>query len=230
MSKKSTRDAKHAALVREYRKLAKRADQRLVRLERYAKEPKYKNILKFAYAKAMRDIRSWSGENATRFNTKPPSNLQSLQGKINDIKSFLSAASSSIKPTKDNAIYRDIGGVKTLVGGGIDLTYQKRAQTLNARYGTNVTWENVGELFESGLYKKLASKYAASKTAVRIIGQLQANEKQIKSAIKHHKPVSVHVDFTDESGQQHSDQILEEQVNKTLRYYKKDITSLYKSL
>ena len=226
MSRRKARNAKYAAAVKEYRKLAKRADQRLVRLERYATQPKYANITQFAYAKAMRDIRSWSGDNAKRFNTKPPKNLNSLMAKINDIKSFLQSASSSIKPTKDNAIYNDKG---QLVGGGIDLTYQKRAQTLNSLYGTNVSWENIGELFESTLYRKLAKKYE-SKTAVRIIGQLQGSERRIKSAIKHHKPVSVHVSFTNDEGKKRPDKILEEQVNKTLRYYKKDISSLYDSI
>lgn len=226
MSRRRSRSKRYNALVKEYRKLAKRADQRLVRLERYAREPKYSNIKQFAYAKAMRDIRSWSGDNATRFNTKPPAKINSLQAKIADIKSFLQSASSSIKPTKDNAVYNDKG---QLVGGGIDLTYQKRAQTLNARYGTDVTWENVGEIFESKLYRKLSDKYS-SKTAVRIIGQLQANDKDVEKALKAHKPISVHVDFTNDKGQKKPDKILEEQVNKTLRYYKKDISSLYKSL
>lgn len=226
MSIRKARKQRYAALVKEYRKLAKRADQRLVRLERYAQQPKYSNVTQFAYKKAMRDIRSWSGENATRFNTKPPSHISKLQAKINDIKAFLGSASSSIRPTQDNAVRNDRGEI---VGGGIDLTYQKRADTLNQRYGTDVTWENVGELFESTLYRKISKKYD-SKTAVRVIGQLQKNDADIKTAIKKHKPISINVDFTNASGEKKPDKILEEQVNKTLRYYKKDISSLYKSL
>ena len=217
MGKKAQRNAKYAALVKEYRKLAKRADQRLVRLEKYSQQDKYSNILQYAYARAQRDIRSWSGENATRFNTKPPSNINSLQGKINDIKTFLQSASSSIKPTQDNAVYNDKGQI---IGGGIDLTYQKRADTLNQKYGTDVTWENVGSIFESTLYKKLSKKYS-SKTAVRIIGKLQGNEKRVVKSFKKHEPVNVRI-----SGEGP----LEEAVNKTLRYYKKDISSLYGAL
>lgn len=219
MSRRKSRSAKYAALVKEYRKLAKRADQRLVRLERYAEQPKYSNITQFAYKKAMRDIRSWSGENATRFNTKPPSHISKLQAKIADINAFLRSASSSLKPTKDNAIYRD--GV--LVGGGIDLTYQKRADTLNQRYGTNVTWENVGSIFESQLYRKLIKKYGsqASKSIVRDIGKLQQNEKEIKAALNKKQPIKL--SFKGEGP-------LEDEVNHILRYYKKDIKSLYKSL
>lgn len=217
MSRRKARNAKYAAAVAEYRKLAKRADQRLVRLERYSQQEKYANVTQYAYAKAMRDIRSWSGKDATRFNTKPPKNLNSLMAKINDIKGFLQSASSTIKPTADNAVYNEKGQI---VGGGIDLTYQKRADTLNQRFGTNVTWENVGSIFESTLYRKLAKKYE-SKTAVRIIGKLQGDDKKIQKAINDKKSYNVRIK---------GEKPLEEAVNKTLRYYKKDITSLYKSL
>lgn len=217
MSRRKARNAKYAAAVAEYRKLAKRADQRLVRLERYSQQEKYANITQYAYAKAMRDIRSWSGKDATRFNTKPPKNLNSLMAKINDIKGFLQSASSTIKPTADNAVYNEKGQI---VGGGIDLTYQKRADTLNQRFGTNVTWENVGSIFESTLYRKLAKKYE-SKTAVRIIGKLQGDDKKIQQAINDRRSYNVRIK---------GEKPLEEAVNKTLRYYKKDISSLYQSL
>lgn len=218
MSRRKARAAKYAAAVAEYRKLAKRADQRLVRLERYSKQEKYQHVTEYAYARAMRDIRSWSGKDATRFNTKPPKRLDSLMAKINDIKGFLQSASSTIKPTADNAIRNERGEI---VGGGIDLTYQKRADTLNSRYGTNVSWENVGSIFESSLYRKLSNKYKSSKTAVRIIGKLQASDKDIKNAISDKKSFNVRIK---------GEKPLEEAVNKTLRYYKKDISSLYKSL
>ena len=217
MARRSERNQKYAALVKEYRTLAKRADQRLVRLEKYAQQEKYANIKQYAYAKAQRDIRSWSGEKATRFNTKPPSSINSLQAKINDIKNFLQSATSSIKPTADNVVRNEKGQI---IGGGIDLTYQKRADTLNQKYGTDVTWENVGSIFESTLYKKLSKKYS-SKTAVRVIGKLQGNEKKVVKSFKKHEPVNIRI-----SGELP----LEEAVNKTLRYYKKDISSLYGAL
>ena len=217
MSKRSQRNAKYASLVKEYRKLAKRADQRLVRLERYSQREKYANITQYAYAKAMRDIKSWSGAQAKRFNTSPPKNINSLMGKINDIKKFLQSASSSIKPTQDNAVRDSLGRI---IGGGIDLTYQKRADTLNRKYGTNVTWENVGSIFDSTLYRKLSKKYS-SKTAVRIIGTLQKNEGQVVKAFDNRKAFNVKIA---------GEGPLQDAVNKTLRYYKKDISSLYGAL
>ena len=211
---------KYQAALKDYRKLAKRADQRLLRLERYAAREGYENIKEYAYARAMRDIRTWSGENAKRFNTKPPSNYWDLMGKINDIKYFLRSASSSIKPTTDNAVYNEQG---ELVGGGIDLTYEKRAATLNKRYGTDVSWENIGALFESQLYRKMINKYGvqASKSIVRAIGKIQADDSRIKKALEEKKPIKLH--FENEAP-------LEDKVNHILRYYKKDVSSLYEKL
>lgn len=218
---KAPNTKKYRAALKEYRKLAKRADQRLLRIERYAQRPEYENITQYAYARAMRDIRAWSGENAKRFNTTPPTKTQSLLAKINDIKYFLQAATSSIKPTQDNAVYREVNGVKTLVGGGVDLTYAKRAATLNKEYGTDVTWENVGWMFESALYRNLAKSVGDSKTAVRIIGQIQKNEKKILNAYKKGETYNVRI-----KGQKP----LEEEVNAALAKYETSVKSLYKLL
>lgn len=83
-------------LVKEYRKLAKRADQRLVRLEGQRHHKKYKNILEFAYKTAIKDIRSWSGKKAKRFNTEPPKQVEDLVAKIADIKKFLNSPTSRV--------------------------------------------------------------------------------------------------------------------------------------
>ena len=203
---------KYQQLLKEYKKLAKRADQRLVRIEKYARDkPKYANIKQYAYARAIRDIRAWSGDKANRFNTKAPLSTQGLMAKIRDIEYFLHSASSTIKPTYRNG---------KLESAGIESVYGKRADTLNTKYGTNVSWENIGQLFESQLYRKMAAKYS-SKTAVKIIASLQKNDEDILKALKDKKAFNVRIS---------KDKPLEEKINKTLRYYKKDISSLYDSL
>lgn len=211
----------YQSAIKEYRKLAKRADQRLLRLERYSNKPEYENIKQYAYARAMRDIKTWSGPQAKRFNTKPPSGYSDLMGKINDIKWFLQAATSSIKPTKDNAVYDYVDGQKVLVGGGVDLTYQKRAASLNERYGTNLSWENVGWMFESALYRKLYKKFNDSKTAVRVIGHLQKHEEEILDAYNKGNTYNIKIK---------GEKPLEEDVNYALSHYGKSIKSLYKLL
>lgn len=137
-----------------YRRLAKVADQRLVRLERLSSEEGFKTATKWAYARAQKDIEKYSGSGTTRFNTKPPENEAQLKAKINDIRAFISAPSST----------------KT----GIVNTYKKKADTVNQRYGTDFTWEDLAKFFGSGMNKKLDKDASAgSDTILRAIGKIQ---------------------------------------------------------
>lgn len=191
---------KRTALEKEYRKLAKRADQRLVRLEQLAKSPEYSGVLNFAYRKAQRDIRAWSGESASRFNTKPPSNTNQLKAKIADIKRFLESASSTIGKTKETK--------------GIKEIYQDRADTINERYGTDFNWRDLARLFESNLYKKIKSKDDYdSKTEMQTIANISANFDEVKQAIK--KDREVNIDTLDD--------IENFAINEMINQYGKDI-------
>lgn len=88
----------YADLLKEYRKLAKRADQRLVRLEGERHHKKYRDILEFSYKTAIKDIRSWTGnKKAKRFNTEPPKDIEDLVAKISDIQKFLNSPTSSVQ-------------------------------------------------------------------------------------------------------------------------------------
>lgn len=219
MSKQKQKTEKYNQLLKEYRKLSKRADQRLVRIEQHAEAGDiYSGMINYAYRRAMVDIRKWSGENARRFNVKPPESTVSLKAKIRDIKQFLEAPSSTVKPTKDNIIYDLEGNVS---GGGVKLTYDKRAKTLNERYGQYLdspfTWENIQEFFESSLWKKMDKRFADSKTTIRAIGMIKKNKHQIAKEIASHKPSHINVD----------DAIVDKRVNHILRYYKKDINKLF---
>lgn len=169
---------KRTALEKEYRKLAKRADQRLVRLKRLSEQPGYKGVLNYAYKVAQRDIRSWSGENATRFNTKPPSNTNQLKAKIADIKKFLESASSTWGRTKETK--------------GIKQIYEDRTRTINEKYGTDFTWQELAKLFESGLWKKIKSKDDyGSDTDFTTIADIKKNFKEVKEAVKHDREINI---------------------------------------
>lgn len=163
----------HDELVKEYRKLAKRADQRLVRLEAYQHQKGYRTATKWAYAKAMKDIKKFDGENAKRFNTKPPASKTMLIAKIQDIKSFLESPSSTMK--------------------GIKSVYKKKADTVNKKYGTKFTWEDLANYYMSGEAEKLNEQYG-SKTALRAIAVIQKTGKKevekIKELSDKHKKVS----------------------------------------
>lgn len=144
-----------------YRRLAKAADQRLVRLERLAENPLYQNIKKFAYEEALEDIHKWNGVTASRFNTVPPER-DKLYDKIEDIKSFLTKQTSNV--------------------GGINLMYKRMANTFNAKYGTNFTYQQIMKYFDSQQNEKW-NKLFGSKTALTVIGEIQKSAKKIKREV-----------------------------------------------
>lgn len=165
-----------------YRRVAKTADQRLVRLEKLSGEKNFKNVKRYAYKKATIEAMQWGANpDKPRFNIKPPVNPKSkgttladhlnrssTRAKINDILNFLE------KPTSTKQ-------------GIIDI-YQKRADTLNKNEavraaGLKFTWQDVGDFFESKLYKKL-DKGFGSETRIKAIGKIKQNEVEILKAFK----------------------------------------------
>lgn len=156
--------------IQYYRRLAKVADQRLVRLEELSNKEGYENVLKYAYAAAVDDIAHYGGANKKtfRFNRKPPQDKTLFHEKIMDMKRFLSTPTS--------------------LKGGIDDTYSTRAKTINERYGTNFTWEDLADLFQSGDADKLFKAYG-SKTVMQAIGVLQYTEDQVTGNISNNQNV-----------------------------------------
>lgn len=160
-----------------YKRLAKTADQRLVRLESYEHDKYFKPATQWAYAKAQKDIQKWQNkgpeDKRLRFNTAPPKGEEQLLAKINDIKSFLQSPTS----TKQ----------------GIINVYKKRADTLNRKYGTQFTWQSLAKYYESGQAEAWDAKFG-SKTALKTIAQLQKQDKKIKEAIKKAEAKDIRVD------------------------------------
>lgn len=147
-----------------YRRLAKTADQRLVRLEKLKSEPHFENVDKYAYARAMRDIEVWGG--GRRFNTKPPEDRRQFNEKISDMLRFLQSPTS----TK----------------GGIKEVYQKRVDTLNKKYNLNMTWQQFADITESKELDAFMGGYA-SDTVFRAIGKVQRNRGEIQKALDKQK-------------------------------------------
>lgn len=139
----------------EYKQEAKKADQRLVRLEALSHEKHFEGVLEYAYKGAIRDIKSWGGDR--RFNTAPPVKLTELQAKISDIKKFLYE-----KPTSTKS--------------GVVAIYKKRADTINKRYakefGVEFTWEDIANYYEDKKSQREAIKLS-SKTEVRALAVLK---------------------------------------------------------
>jgi hypothetical protein len=181
---------KYMEALKQYRQLAKKADQRLVRLEKLAQEENFKGVKQFAYARAQRDIRAWSGENARRFNTSPPRTLQSLKAKIADIQNFLDSKTST---RRDIITY-----------------YEKRNKTVQDRYGITGSWQQMANYYRRGINKRFDAKYG-SKTALRAIGMIQQNKKQIQEDMRKKKHVDLQLD----------DDVLNDAVEDMLQYHRK---------
>lgn len=139
-------------LIQEYNKVMKMADQKLRRLEKLAENPDYSGVLSYSYKKAMKDIEHFSGEGSRRFKTKPPENKTVLISKIKRAKAFIES------PTSDKR--------------SIDKIYRVRANTINKKYGTNFTWQDLQNYFRSAASDIISSEMG-SNTEMKVIGKIK---------------------------------------------------------
>ena len=192
------RDKSYNELLSEYRKLAKRADQRIVRLEKLSTQKDFRQVKQWAYKRAVTDALEWGANpDKPRFNIKPPAHKSQLQAKIQDIKNSLE------KPTSTRS--------------GIVDVYQRKADTLNEKYkeyGLNLNWSDVGTFFESTLYKKLSKKYSSG-TVIKAIATIKNNEKEVLKDFNEHK--ASHIKTED------NDMIIDDAIKRMTSYYKDDV-------
>lgn len=137
-------------LYADYRRLAKRANQRLVRLEQFSQREGNRDALRYAYARAQRDIQAFRGENATRWteNINKAGTIEEVKAQISDIRRFLEADTSTIGRTH---------GTK-----GIRGIYDERAAQFNENMGTDFTASEISTFMESGgLYDILEKQFGA---------------------------------------------------------------------
>ena len=185
------RDKLYESYLKEYNKLAKKADRRMRELERFSRDPKFESLLNYAYRSAVKDIASWTppgkkrdalyqldkntlinASSKPRWQRNTPTDTNSLKAKIKDIEKFLK------KPTSTMT-----GTVKI---------YKKRTETINKRYGTKFTWEQLADYFETGLADKASDKYG-SKTVLMAIGVIQKNKTEVLDKIKEKSEAHIQV-------------------------------------
>lgn len=193
--KKTGAAALDPELYKEFRSLAKRADQRAVRLEKYAQRPGYEAITGFAYRVFQSSLKGFATEKQLaayaegvplRANVVPKSNRQ-MRAKIGVLRQFLAAQSSTLQGVRQRNPYTGEYEIKA----GIKEIYMKRAQTFKDRYGLDVPWQKIGSVFESKAYQNLDKKYG-SKTILKAIAQIRRNtDKSVLNAIKSGKDVNV---------------------------------------
>ena len=154
-----------------YTRLAKVADQRLLRLEKLSEQENFKGVDKFAYAKAQRALGVWGGN---RFNTKMPEAVALRNEKIADMIHFIESPTS----TKQ----------------GITQIYGKRAKTLSSKYGLDVDWKDLGKIMEA--FQDESSVGSPTKIkAIGIINSIKKDglEKTLKKNRNVDDPIIMHV-------------------------------------
>lgn len=157
-----------------YHRLAKAADQRMRRLEALNGQEGYKNILRYSYSSAAKDMEKYGGR---RWDKKPPEIRQLYVEKIMDMRRFLESPTS----TKY----------------GIQEVYQQRANTINQKYGTDFTWQDLADYFGKGQADKLAKDGYGSKTALYAIGMIKSTQKKLVDGIKSNANVTMEGPVTD---------------------------------
>ena len=140
-----------------YKRLGKSVDRRLERLKEASKKPFYENATNYAYEYAMNELHRINGDAAKRFETLPPLNARKREQMMEVMKTFLT--------------------MQTSTPGGITAMYKKRANTVNDRYGTNFTWQEINTYFDTAQNEKWAKKFG-SKTALKVIGRIQRYSKE----------------------------------------------------
>lgn len=141
------------------RRLSGIANQRMRELETLSKKKGFKNIKKWAYANARDDIkRLWQKtKKPWRFGTAVKKkdgkvDERHLQAEINALKRFLDSPTST----------------KT----GILQVYNKRAETINNKFGTDLSWEDIGKFWGSEAARRLNEKYD-SDTIMNVLSELE---------------------------------------------------------
>lgn len=160
-----------------YRRLAKVADQRLVRLEKLSKQKDFRGVKKMAYGRAMADLEIFGGK---RFNTAPPQDRRLFKEKIMAMRYFIESPTSTKR--------------------GIIETYSERAKALNKKYGTDFTWQDLASFFGSGKADKMMNgrgESYGSKTVIKAIGRIQLTAESVIKGIQENTSIKTDDPITD---------------------------------
>lgn len=185
-----------ADLQKDWKRLAKRADQRLVRLEKASSRSEYSGILTYSYRRAMQDIKAFGGQKAKRFNIKKPASIREAKMRIKALERFLESPTSTV------------AGVKKI--------YKKKAESLNKHYDMDITSYDLDKLIRSGIFDRLKTNYG-SPIFMEIIATVQRDKEKIKKAMEEADKKDIEI-FDTKSGKDLGyDKVLEETIVNELK-------------
>ena len=161
MAKKSKKSQYRLELEAEIKPMLQEANMKLLNIEQLAKQEGFEGIKDFAYYNAMRDIRKIRGEEYKRFNL--PKNTHQLEKTKRSLEKFLGATTSTKK--------------------GIVSVYEQNAASLNSKFGSNFSWQQMGQFLRSAGFEQLKAEYD-SETAIIMLKALYQNKDLSKEEFK----------------------------------------------
>lgn len=198
-TKKKDWKAEWEAISKESRKLAKRANQRLVRLERYSQRKGLSEITKYAYQRAQQYISTNLGGTRYKEHVKLydindgtknltgeelyKANVQIQRQRIKAMNEFLEADTSTLGRSRAGTITKGIAAI-----------YDKRTQTINdkflSKYGQQMSENDLKRFFESKKQAKLEKIVSSSLMFVvaSVIKKenLQSNKRELERYMRSH--------------------------------------------
>jgi len=172
--------------------LAKSADDRMRAIEAASRTKHFEHIKEYAYKGASKDIRKYSKEGLLRWNKSMPKNEEMLKNKIADMQRFMENVTS--------------------LPSNVKRSYKNRVDTLNERYGTNLSWEDLAKFYEQDYASVIADMYYETETfqAIDIIKKVKKrkNGDDIIQRIK---------DASDKNIRVSNDMVMDEVVKKILQ-------------
>lgn len=205
-------EAEAKRLAAESRKLAKRANQRMVRAELYSKRPKHKKIKEYSYSKAQKDIaniRKMLGrpvkqanlrfiESASipkEFGEDYKAAVSFFRMQIAAEKQFLDAVTSTIGPAMSSiqSEYRRMDKE------GLNWLYDQRTRTINEKYHTNFTAEELQRFFSSRKQAQLQKDFGSDQmfSIANEMINIPTTKRELKKFFDQHKVVNMKVNEKD---------------------------------
>ena len=182
--------------IAEYRTLAKRANQRMLRIERYSDptnkmyRPEAKGMKGFAYKIAQRNIKNIFGPGAKRFkeNLKATQNQELAKEMIYQVRAMKKAAAAFLKSVSSTLA----AGIGTK---GIRAVQDKRTQTINDRYiekygMEGLTTDELSKVFASKKFQKMVEDKQYGSDYVYVIAatvkQIPTSKSEIREFLEQH--------------------------------------------
>lgn len=196
MTKRQDWSARVKEEIAAYRKLAKRANQRMLRIERYSDptdkmyRPEAKGMKGFAYKIAQRNIKNIFGPKETRFkeNIKAPTD----QAKAKELFYQLRTMSKSVSTFLESSSSTLAAGIGTK---GIRAVQDKRTATINRKYiekygMEGLTTAELSKVFASKKFQKMVDDANYGSDYVYVVAatvkQIPTSKSEIREFLNNH--------------------------------------------